>query len=96
MNAFDETSESRTLAEPVGFFFFDPSAKPKLCLPNLLPRTVHVLANVSSVCVVSVSSQSFVLADEKDIEVIGGNLSDASGTDRVDAFLARDPAAHVN
>jgi hypothetical protein len=42
------------------------------------------------------SSQSFALADENDKEVIGGNLSDASGIDNVDAFLARDPAMSVN
>lgn len=96
VNTIDETNESGTLAEPIGFFFFDPSAKPKLCLPNFLPRTVHVLANVSSVWVVSVSSQSFDLADEKDMDVIGGNLSEASGIDNVDAFFAKDPAVHTS
>jgi hypothetical protein len=96
MNEIDEINEARTLAEPVGFFFFDPSAKPKLCFPNFLPRTVHVLANVSSACVVSASSQSFVLADEKDMDVIGGNLSEASGIDNVNAFFAKDPVAHVS
>jgi hypothetical protein len=44
---------------------------------------------------VSTSSQSFALADENDKEVICGNLSEASGIDNVDAFLAREPKVHI-
>ena len=41
------------------------------------------------------SSQSFALADENDKDVTGGSLSEASGIDKVDAFLARGPAKHA-
>src|SRR6266481_2663979 len=85
----------RTLAEPTGPLFFVPSINPRLCLPSFLPKTVQVLANVSSECVVSTSSQSFALAEENDKDVICGNLSEASGIDKVVAFLARDPATQI-
>lgn len=48
-------------------------------------------ASGSSVCVVSKSSQSFDLDDEKDREVTGGNFREASGIDNVEAFFASDP-----
>lgn len=48
-------------------------------------------ANVSSVCVVSTSSQSFDLDDEKDRDITGGNFREASGIDKVEAFFASEP-----
>jgi hypothetical protein len=40
---------------------------------------------------VRTSSQSFAREVEYDIDVIGGNLREARGMDKLVAFLARDP-----
>jgi hypothetical protein len=86
-----------TLTEPNGArslpfpFTVAASANPKLYLPSFLFCIVQVRAKVSSVWAVTISSQSFDLADEYESEVIGGNLSEARGMDRFVAFLARDP-----
>jgi hypothetical protein len=65
----------------------------KVCLPSLLLGTLHVRAMLSSSCPVRTSSQSFDLALEKDMEVTGGNLSDARGMDSDVAFFDREPTS---
>ena len=62
-----------------------------MCLPRRLLSIDHVRANVSSLCAVIMSSQSFDLVDEYEIAEIGGNLRDATGIDNEVAFLAREP-----
>lgn len=60
-------------------------------MPIFLSFIDHVRANVSSVCPVRMSSQSFDLVVEYDIDVIGGSLRDAMGIDRLVAFFASEP-----
>lgn len=55
----------------------------------------HDRANVSSVWAVRTSSQSFALAEEYEIAVIGGNLRDANGIESVVAFFAKEPLTDV-
>ena len=87
-STFTEPSGVCCLALP---FPFAGSAKPKLYLPNFLPSIVQDRANVSSVCAVRMSSQSLAREVEYDIDVMGGNLRDARGMDKLVAFLAREP-----
>jgi hypothetical protein len=70
--------------------FFLPFSKPKSCLPNRLFNIVQVLAKVSFVCAVRISSQSFARAEEYEIAVMGDSFSN------VDAFFARDPYEGVH
>lgn len=85
----------RTLTEPsVGRSLplpFTTSAKPKLYFPSFFDCIVHERANVSSVCAVRISSQSFEREEEYDRDVIGGNFREAIGIDNEVAFFARDP-----
>ncbi len=67
------------------------SAVEKEYFPSRLLRTFQVLANVSSTCPVSTSSQSFDLEVEKDMKLTGGNLRDEMGVDKDVAFFKRDP-----
>jgi hypothetical protein len=67
------------------------SMMPSACWPNLLFNMLHVLAYVSSECAVRISSQSLDLIVEYDNAVIDVCLSEVSGTDKVVAFLAREP-----
>ena len=67
------------------------STTPSACLPNLLFSMLHVLALVSSECAVRISSQSLYLVVENDSAVMEECLSEASGTDIVDAFLLKEP-----
>ena len=69
------------------------SAKPKVYFPSRLLCIVHVLAKVSSVWPVRISSQSLARADEYEMDVIGGNLREARGNDKEVAFFAREPVA---
>lgn len=85
------TAKEGTLTDPTAPFRFS-SFRLRLCLPSFFPCIVQLRANVSSVCPVKMSSQSFARDEEYDIDVIGGNLSDASGIERDDAFLASEPA----
>lgn len=82
--------KGQTLIEPTDFFLF-ASTNPRAWLPFFFCNILQVLANVSSVCAVMISSQSFHLVVEKDIAVIGGSFRDAMGTDRDVAFLVREP-----
>jgi hypothetical protein len=74
---------------------FSESTKPNVYFPSRFPSIVQVLANVSSVCAVRISSQSFVREVEYESDVMGGNLSEASGMDKLVAFLTRDPTLQV-
>ena len=77
---------------PLSFPFpFASSANPKLYSPNRFANIVQVRANVSSECVVTISSQSFERVVEKDMEVIGGNFRAVSGIDSEVDFLRREP-----
>jgi len=84
-----------TLTEPKGALsltlLFPGSANPKLYFPSRFPSIVQDRANVSSVCAVRISSQSFAREAEYEIDVTGGNLREARGMDKLVAFFARDP-----
>ena len=67
------------------------SAKPRVYFPSRLFCIVHVLAKVSSVWPVRISSQSLARADEYEMDVIGGNLREARGRDKDVAFLTKEP-----
>ena len=70
---------------------FPFSTMPSACRPNLLFNMLHVLAYVSSEWAVIISSQSLDLVVEYDNAVMGGCLSEVSGTDNVVAFLEKEP-----
>ncbi len=84
-----------TLAGPIASrslpLALESAVNPRLNFPRRFPCIVHVRAKVSSVCDVIMSSQSFDLAEEYDIDVMGGNLREARGIDNDVAFLRRDP-----
>jgi hypothetical protein len=67
------------------------SVMPSACWPNRLFNMLHVLAYVSSVCAVRMSSQSLDLVVEYANDVTEECLSEVSGTDNVVAFLVREP-----
>ena len=67
------------------------SVMPSACWPNRLFNMLHVLAYVSSLCAVRMSSQSLDLVVEYANDVTEGCLSEVSGTDNVVAFLVREP-----
>jgi hypothetical protein len=81
-----------TLIVPGAVFVFLLSTNPRVCFPSLLLSMVHVLAKVSSVCAVSMSSQSFDLVHEYDSVVIGRNFSEVRGIESEDAFFESEPA----
>lgn len=80
-----------TLTEPTTGPFLLSLDRAKVCFPIFLSFIVHVLANVSSVWPVRMSSQSFVLVVENEIAVIGGSFNDARGIDKLVAFFASEP-----
>jgi hypothetical protein len=88
--------EKRTFTAPVAEanFPFSLPAMLKLWLPFFLFSIFHVLANVSSACAVSTSSQSFHLVVENDKVITGGSFNEATGIDSDVAFFVNEPVHH--
>ena len=79
------------MAAPVTVPRLASLAMDKAYFPSFLFCIDHVRANVSSVCVVTMSSQSFVRVVEYASAVIGGSFKDAMGMDRLVAFFDSEP-----